>query len=123
MPFFTSGAFWFAEGILLVLAAIGLKVWMDDRNTPMPLWKWLLVGAWMLMCGFTIAFIGTSVGENEMVAARKGGIVFSVICVITGAVVWQLLQIGRVRTAADSETGNSAGANRESRDTAGDEEG
>ena len=121
MSFFTSGAFWFAEGVLLVLAAIGLKVWMDDRNTPMGLWKWLLVGAWILMCGFTIAFIGTSVGEDEMVAARKGGIMFSVICIIAGAVVWRLLQIGRVKTPADSKTGECEGADQESRDTAGDE--
>jgi hypothetical protein len=99
MWFFTSGAFWFAEGILFVLAMIGLKIWMEDRNTPMGLWKWLLAGAWMLTVGFTIAFVGTSVGENEMVAAKKGGIAFSVICVISGAAVWQLLQIGRVKHA------------------------
>jgi len=104
MWFFTSGAFWFTEGILCVLAVIGLKVWMEDRNTPMGLWKWLLVGAWMLTLGFTIAFIGTSVGENEMVAAKKGGNIFSTICVIFGAVVWQLLQIGRVKTAGDLKT-------------------
>jgi len=116
MWFFTSGAFWFAEGVLLVLAAIGLKIWMEDRNAPMPLWKWLLVGAWILMCGFTIAFIGTSVGENEMVAAQKGGITFSVICVITGAVVWRLLQIGRPKAASDSK------APPELEDTSGDEE-
>ncbi|MDP6544609.1 MAG: hypothetical protein QGH60_11505 [Phycisphaerae bacterium] len=122
MSFFTSGAFWFAEGVLVVLAMIGLKVWMDERNTPMGFWKWLLVGVWMLMSGFTIAFIGTSVGENEMVAAQKGGIVFSVICVITGVILWRLLQIGRVRTVADSKTSPYEGANQESRDTAGDEE-
>ena len=122
MSFFTSGAFWFAEGVLVVLAMIGLKVWMDERNPPMGFWKWLLVGVWMLMSGFTIAFIGTSVGENEMVAAQKGGIVFSVICVITGVILWRLLQIGRVRTVADSKTSPYEGANQESRDTAGDEE-
>ncbi|MBT3198972.1 MAG: dehalogenase [Phycisphaerales bacterium] len=104
MWFFTSGAFWFIEGILCALAVIGLKVWMEDRNTPMRLWKWVLVGAWMLLLGFTIAFIGTSVGENEMVAAKKGGIIFSVICVIFGAVVWQLLQIGRVKNTGDLKT-------------------
>ena len=76
MWFFTSGAFWFVEDVLFVLAMIGLKVWMQDRRTPMPIWKWLLVGAWMLMCGFT----------------------FSVACVIVGVVVWGLLQVGRAGT-------------------------
>ena len=122
MWFFTSGAFWFAEGVLFVLAVIGLKVWMDDRNTPMGLWKWLLVGAWILMCGFTIAFIGTSVGEGEMVAARKGGIAFSVVCVIAGAGVWRLLQIGRVKPAADSAAGERKGAAPESAGPPRDEE-
>jgi len=110
MWFFNSGAFWFAEGIVFVLAMIGLKIWMEDRNTPMGLWKWMLVWLWVLLLGFTIAFIGTSVGENELVAAKKGGIIFSVICIITGVVVWRLLQIGRVR------------ANRESPEAPGDED-
>ena len=103
MWFFTSGAFWFAEGVMFVLALIGLKVWMEDRGVPMRMWKWITVMMWMLMCGFTIAFIGTSVGENEIVAAEKGGIIFSVICVITGVVVWRLLQIGRVKSAGKCE--------------------
>jgi len=120
MSFFTSGAFWFIEGILAVLAIIGLKVWMDDRNTPMGLWKWILVAAWMLMTGFTIAFIGTSVGENEMVAAQKGGIVFSVACVIAGVVVWRLLQIGRVRLPADSQAPPPEAPDTGSKETAGD---
>ena len=83
---------------------------MEDRRTPMPIWKWLAVILWMLMCGFTIAFIGTSIGENELVAAKKGGIIFSVACVIVGAAVWRLLQIGR------------AGTNLKTRDISGDEE-
>lgn len=122
MWFFTSGAFWFVEGILAVLAVIGLKVWMAERHTPMPLWKWLVVGLWMLTLGFTIAFIGTSVGENEMVAAQKGGIIFSVVCIIMGAGVWRLLQIGRVKTAADSETNTCEGADKQPRDATRDEE-
>lgn len=114
MWFFTSGAFWFVEGVLFVLALVGLKAWMSDRGVPMRIWKWILAMGWMLMCGFTIAFIGTSVGENELVAAQKGGIVFSVICVITGAVTWRLLHIGRAKPAADTE--------RELNDPVGDEE-
>ena len=103
MAFFTSGAFWFVEGVLAVLALAGLKVWMEDRRTPMPLWKWLLVALWMLMTGFTVAFVGTSVGENELVAAEKGGILFSVVCVIAGAGIWRLLQVGRAKGPADTE--------------------
>ena len=122
MWFFTSGAFWFVEGILAVLAMIGLKVWMEERHTPMPLWKWVVVVLWLLMLGFTIAFIGTSVGENEMVAAQKGGIILSVVCVIMGAGVWRLLQIGRVKATADSETDAGDGADQQPSDATRDEE-
>jgi len=101
MWFFTSGAFWFAEGVLFVLALIGLKIRMEDRGIPMPLWKWIAAMLWMLMFGFTIAFIGTSVGENELVAAQKGGIMFSVACVVVGVVVWRLLQTGGMKANPD----------------------
>ena len=122
MTFFTSGAFWFVEGILAVLAVIGLKVWMEDRSTPMGPWKWLLVAAWMVLLGFTIAFIGTSVGEKELVAAEKGGILFSVICIVTGAGVWRLLQIGRVKKAVRTETDTAATPDQAPREATGDEE-
>jgi hypothetical protein len=122
MAFFTSGAFWFVEGILAVLAVIGLKVWMEDRNTPMPAWKWPFVGLWMLLCGFTIAFIGTSVGENERVAAQKGGIIFSVLCVVTGAGLWRVLQIGRVKSPAGDQADACTTAEHARAETVADEE-
>ena len=122
MTFFTSGAFWFVEGVLAVLAGIGLKVWMEDRNTPMPAWKWLLVAAWLVLLGFTIAFIGTSVGEKELVAAEKGGILFSVVCIITGAGLWRLLQIGRRRKAVRIGTDTATTADQAPEDTTGDDE-
>lgn len=97
MTFFTSGTFWFIEGILATLMFIGFKTWMEDRRTPMPWWKWLLFTLWVLWLGFTIAFIFTSLGEGEPTAAVKGGIIFIVVTIITGVGLWRLLQIGRVK--------------------------
>ncbi len=114
MSFFASGLFWFIEGILSVLILIGFGVWMADRQTPMRFWKWAVVCVWFAMVGFTIAFIGTSIGENEVVAATKGGIIFSVVSIITGAGGWRLLQIGRVKVSTDDEE--------ESKETAADAE-
>lgn len=91
MSFFTGGFFWFIEGILACVAFIGFKTWMEDRGTVMLWWKWLLFGLWVILAGFTIAFIGTSVGENEMVAAVKGGIVFALLTIIAGAGFWRLI--------------------------------
>ncbi len=95
MHFFNSGFFWFIEGILAVLFFLGFKTWLEDRRIPMSWWKWILVGAWVLLVGFTIAFVGTCLGENEIVAATKGGIIFAVISIIAGVGLWRLLLIGR----------------------------
>jgi len=92
--FFTSGLFWFIEGILVCLIVIGVKLWMEDRSIPMPFWKWMLIIGWLVGLGFTIAFIGTCLGENEHHAATQGGMIFGTIVVIAGVAVWRLLKIG-----------------------------
>jgi hypothetical protein len=99
MIFFTSGLFWFLEGIMACLMVIGFKVWTEDRGIPMPPWKWILFGLWACFAAFTIAFVGTSIGESEMDAAVKGGILFGVISVITAVGFWRFLLRG---TGSDS---------------------
>ena len=98
--FFTSGLFWFIEGVLACLVVIGIKLWMEDRGTPMPMWKWAVVTCWFLGLGITIAFVGTSIGENELHAARLGGLIFGTIVIITGVVAWRLLRIGSRRKSS-----------------------
>ncbi len=67
---------------------------MEDRGNPMPIWKWILVVLWLLFWGFTIAFIGTCIGENELNAAITGGLIFSLFAVIAVIVLWRILGIG-----------------------------
>lgn len=93
MKFFNSGLFWFIEGILAFLVFLGFKTWMEDREVPMPWWKWILLGLWILFAGFSIAFVGTSIGENEMTAAFRGGIIFGVLTIISGVGLWRLLHV------------------------------
>ncbi len=93
MHFFNSGFFWFFEGILACLVFIGLEIRMEDRGIPMPFWKWLIFGLWVLFFGFTIAFVGTSLGEHEPQAALYGGIIFGSVAIITGAGTWRLLHL------------------------------
>jgi hypothetical protein len=93
MGFFNSGFFWFAEGILACLVVLGLKTWMEDKGIPMPFWKWIVFGLWILFFGFTIAFIGTSIGENEPHAATMGGLIFGILSVISGVGMWRLLML------------------------------
>jgi hypothetical protein len=91
MHFFNSDLFWFIEGILACLVVIGLKIAMEDRGIPMPFWKWILFVIWILLFGFTIAFIGTNIGEKEMTAAKLGGLVFGLLSLVTGVGLWRLL--------------------------------
>lgn len=95
MGFFNSGLFWFIEGILACLAVLGLRAWLADKGIPMSWWKWLLVITWMAFVGFTIAFIGTSLGEGEPHAALVGGIIFGVISLIFGVGLRRFLAGGK----------------------------
>lgn len=95
MQLFNSPFFWFLEGILFCLVIMGFKVWAEDRRVPMPFWKWLLLVAWMALLGFTLAFMETSLGEGEVNAAVKGGILFGIVVVISGVGLWRLIMIGR----------------------------
>ena len=72
---------------------------MEDRNIPMNWWKWLSFLIWVALFGFTIAFIFTSLGENETIAATKGGIIFTIITIISAVGLWRLLHIGRNKQA------------------------
>ncbi len=91
MEFFISGGFWFLEGILTSLAFVGLRIWLKERNIQMNAWKWILVLLWVLFFGFTIAFVTTSLGERERVAAFKGALFFGIIAMIALVGLWCLL--------------------------------
>jgi hypothetical protein len=95
VQFFTSGLFWFVEGVLACLAVIAIRLWTEDRRIPMPWWKWIVTALWFCLAGFTVAMVGTSLGEGESRAALMGGIIFGVLTVITGVAFWRLLGYSR----------------------------
>ena len=105
MQIFNSGFFWFAEGILFCLILVGFRAWAQGRGVPLPAWKWAALLVWLLIAGFTIAFIGTSLGENEPTAAVRGGLLFGLITVIAGVGLWRLLSIGAGGAEQDKAAG------------------
>ena len=94
MQIFNSGLFWFVEGILFVVVVLAVRAWATDRALAMPIWKWSLFILWTALAGFTIAFVGTSFGEGEPVAATRGGLLFGLISIITGVGLWRVLLVG-----------------------------
>jgi hypothetical protein len=107
MRIFNSGFFWFVEGILLSLMVLGLSAWARDRSLPMPAWKWLVFLVWVAFTGFTIAFVGTSLGEGEPTAATRGGILFGLIAIIGGVGVWRALMTGGGSIGGGSREGEA----------------
>ena len=91
MQIFNSGVLWFVEGILFVVVILAVRAVAQDRGIRVPFWKWFLFVFWVLLGGFTIAFVGTSFGEGEPTAAIRGGLLFGLITVISGVGVWRLL--------------------------------
>ena len=102
MQIFTSGLIWFVEGVLFVIVILAVRAWAQDRGLPMPTWKWVLFLTWILLAGFTIAFVGTSFGEGEPVAATRGGLLFGLITIIAGAGLWRALLAGAGAGVEDS---------------------
>lgn len=93
MQFFNSGLFWLFEGLLFCLALVGFKKWTEDRGVDMSPLKWFLVIVWILFTGFTIAFIGTSLGEGEPTAALRGGLIFGAVTVVTFFAILHVLRL------------------------------
>ncbi|HSG28982.1 MAG TPA: hypothetical protein VLA34_10915, partial [Candidatus Krumholzibacterium sp.] len=73
MNLLSSGIFWFIGGILFCFMLASFRAWTIERGIRMAPWKWALVVAWILLAGFTAAFIGTSLGEEEKSATLFTG--------------------------------------------------
>ena len=93
MNFFTSGMFWFIEGILFIVLLIALRAWLKEKSAPMTWWKWILLVVWIFLAGFTAAFFGTNIGEGEYTAAFRGGGASAIIVLIYALVLLRVLGI------------------------------
>lgn len=99
MSFFTSGTFWFIEGIFFVVLILALRVWLKQKGAAMTWWKWILLVVWIFMAGFTAAFIGTNLGEGETTAALRGGGASAIIVLVYALVLMRVLGITSRRTS------------------------
>jgi len=93
MRFFTSGLFWFIEGVLFIVLLTALRAWLKTKGATMTWWKWFLLVAWILLAGFTAAFIGTNIGEGEYTAALRGGGASTIIVLVYALVLMRVLGV------------------------------
>jgi len=92
MWIFDGPLFWFVLGILSCLAVTAFRLWAQDRRLHMTWWKWIGVIAWMAFAGASLAFVGTSLGEGEARAAIMGALFAGVLVLVSGALLWRVLQ-------------------------------
>lgn len=97
MDFFLSGTFWFIEGILFTIILISFNVWAKDNKITLSPIKWTAFVLWIFFLGFTIAFVTTSYGEGEPTAGFKGGILFGMITLISGAGILRFILSGKAK--------------------------
>ena len=93
MSFFSSGTFWFIEGVFFVVLILALRAWLKQKGAAMTWWKWVLLVVWIFMAGFTAAFIGTNLGEGEITAAVRGGGGSAVLVLVYALVLMRVLGI------------------------------
>ncbi len=93
MRFFTSGMFWFIEGVFFVVLIAALRAWLKEKDVPMTWWKWFLLITWILLAGFTAAFIGTNIGEGEYTAALRGGGASAIVVLVYAFVLMRVLGV------------------------------
>ncbi len=93
MSFFTSGTFWFIEGVLFIVLLTALRVWLKTKGAAMTWWKWFLLVVWIFLAGFTAAFIGTNIGEGEYTAALRGGGASAILVLIYALVLLRVLGV------------------------------
>lgn len=91
MTFFTSNLFWFAEGILFVIVILSLNKWFSEKGLKLSLVKWALLISWIVFVEFSLAFATTSLGEGEPTAAAYGGVLFGLISIISGVLLWNVI--------------------------------
>ena len=74
-----------------VCAFYCLHHYMKETNRKMNWWKWILAVCWALGVMFSVAVLGTFIGEGASQAVAPGGLFFLVVILISGAVVYKLL--------------------------------
>ena len=67
---------WFSLGALAVMILWGVKSWVGRRQARLSLLSWSGIVVDIVFILFTLAWFFTSLGENEIQAARAGLIVF-----------------------------------------------
>ncbi|KKM11599.1 hypothetical protein SY88_07870 [Clostridiales bacterium PH28_bin88] len=82
---------WLVIGASAVLAIQGLIQWSRERGIILTWWKWVLIILWVLLCGSSLAFITTNLGEREAKAVLTGSMSLIPLTVIAGGILWRFV--------------------------------
>ena len=85
------------HGLLFLFGAgsiLFLYLFMKETGREMSWWKWVISILWLLFFYFSIAIIGTFVGEGEPQAVLPGILFFGAFVIVTGVIVYRLVISG-----------------------------
>lgn len=91
---------WIFIGALSVLVVLGAQEWLKDAGITMNWWKWLISALWyiILMAGLAAPF--TLIGEGESSGGWKLLLFSLPVLILTGFVVFRILQLGKTNKQA-----------------------
>ena len=92
---------WLILGMCITIVIWNLYNWNQRLAQALKWWQWVIVGLWGTLLIITPAFIGTAYGEGEPRAAMVGGVMFSLITIVSGVGLWRWLvaEKGKVKSS------------------------
>ncbi|MDR1322434.1 MAG: hypothetical protein LBK56_13615 [Gracilibacteraceae bacterium] len=79
----------------MVLAICCLFLYVRKNKIKFAWWKWALSIIWLLYTDISVAFLSTTIGENELGATLRGGGAFVAIAVVTGIVLFRFVILNK----------------------------
>ena len=91
---------WIIVGAITVLIVLGAMEWFKDARIMMNWWKWLIAAIWYVFTLMGLAAPFTLMGEGESAAGWKLMLFSLPVLIISGFVVYRIIQIGQTKKAA-----------------------
>ena len=91
---------WIFVGAVSVLIVVSANEWLKDSGIVMSWWKWLVSVVWYIIMMMTLAAPFTLMGEGEVGAGWRMLLFSLPIIIISGFVVFRIIQISPKKTKA-----------------------
>ncbi len=81
---------WSTISALFVAALWAMAAILEGRGISFSFGQWAIYLAWLLWALFSVAYVWTSLGEDEPRAAGVGGVIFGGLALVVGGILAQM---------------------------------